>query len=515
MGIGDTVHGEICPGEWMLYHYLDIAPLVLPDCSLLNATNATNSSAVACNDDAQYSSGRRLAAVSDRVDKVLAGRNVQLRIVKHIGSMNFMTLVGDHPPMRLIPPYRVMQYTDREDEAIFCNLNPAQQYWMAFVGGSSCAVYDLTVFELPANEARCANGDARLESNGELIGGSEQLPLEHFMYGSADPFEYVHYYVPLTVAHDIDANLLFELELRDGLSNPNGATLEVWMGSVPDDLHTEFFADTSSDGIFSVMVNVLEMRHQLCKATGGCYATNSTDGTSTTYAGVSGRRLAAGGSSDESGASGGASSSPDLTFYIGVRASSEPIRFRLLATEITSHAGATWQHGELCPGQFIYHHWENPHGGYASVRFIFNKHIGDANVMVRRAASFTEAPLKLTPPFYELTAEMHDGSIEFCNAEQGEHVFLAISGGHHCMTYEVKAVEIPLDECHEFHGGAPGNGQVTDVDPMHFEYSSCEAHEYVDFSLTLTEADYHYNYLIEVVALDGSCLCGRCARLSV
>ena len=181
-----------------------------------------------------------------------------------------------------------------------------------------------------------------------------------------------------------------------------------------------------------------------------------------------------------------------MTFYVAVRAASEPVRFKLLATEIASHVEDKWQHGELCPGQFIYHHWENPHSEYAqSVRFIFNKHIGDANVMVRRGKSMTEAPLKLTPPYYELTPSMHDGSIDFCNAVYGDHVFLAISGGHHCMTYEVKAVEIDASDCHEFHGGGHGTNGVRAVDPMHFEYGSCAQDEYVDFGLTLTEADYH------------------------
>ena len=93
---------------------------------------------------------------------------------------------------------------------------------------------------------------------------------------------------------------------------------------------------------------------------------------------------------------------------------------------------------------------------------------------------------------------MHDASVDFCNTAQGEHVFLTIVGGHHCMTYEAKAIEIPLDECNELHGGSHGLGTVTPIDPMHFEYGSCEPDEYVDFSLTLLASDYHYNYLIEV-----------------
>lgn len=129
--------------------------------------------------------GRMLAGSSGRIETDVIGRHVSVRIQKHVGSLNFMTLVGDHPPMKLVPPYRVMQYADLEDEAVFCSLDPGQAYWLAFSGGTSCAVYDLLVEELAANDTRCANGDARLESNGELSGGSQQLPLEHFMYGSA------------------------------------------------------------------------------------------------------------------------------------------------------------------------------------------------------------------------------------------------------------------------------------------------------------------------------------------
>ena len=75
--------------------------------------------------------------------------------------------------------------------------------------------------------------------------------------------------------------------------------------------------------------------------------------------------------------------------------------FKLLATKIKSHLVDNIQlHGELCPGNFIYHHWEHMHvGEERSVRFRITKHGGDGSVMVRTGASFDAAPLKLEPPY--------------------------------------------------------------------------------------------------------------------
>jgi hypothetical protein len=39
---------------------------------------------------------------------------------------------------------------------------------------------------------------------------------------------------------------------------------------------------------------------------------------------------------------------------------------------------------------------------------------------------------------------------------------------------------------------------ATEISPHHFVYASCANNEWVDFKLTLSADDYHYNYLIEV-----------------
>jgi hypothetical protein len=200
--------------------------------------------------------------------------------------------------------------------------------------------------------------------------------------------------------------------------------------------------------------------------------------------------------------------SGDLTFYLSVRCGpSAGARYKLLATEFRSNLeNGVSVHGEVCPGGFVYHHWEHFfEGELRSVKFKLTMHSGDGAIAVRHGASFAEAPLKLAPPYLELEAGMHHTEIEYCEAKDAvtshDHVYLLIAGGTHCLTYEVVAEEEPNDVCHELDassGQGHGYNTATHISPQHFVYSSCIGSDWVDFSLTLTPADYHYNYLIEV-----------------
>ena len=130
-------------------------------------------------------------------------------------------------------------------------------------------------------------------------------------------------------------------------------------------------------------------------------------------------------------------------------------------------------------------------------------------MMVRSAASFEEAPMKLAPPYLEVIEGESHASIDMCGCEDAaqEHSYLALVGGRHCASYEVRATDITDitdgPTCHEL-AHSSSNGETaaqtwaTEMSPHHFEYGSCTMDEYVDFSLTLDESDYHYNYLIEV-----------------
>ena len=185
---------------------------------------------------------------------------------------------------------------------------------------------------------------------------------------------------------------------------------------MPVDRETEYFADRSVDGIYSVTINVIDLKYQLCVAiaynhpdcahgattTATSNATNATDATDDANAtDATGRRLALydGRRMAAASAVGG---DADLTYYISIRCSdAAPASFKMLGTAIVSRlVNDISVHGELCPGGFMYHHWEHAYvGEEKSVRFRITKHGGDGSVMVRHGASFDEAPLKLQPPY--------------------------------------------------------------------------------------------------------------------
>ena len=204
----------------------------------------------------------------------------------------------------------------------------------------------------------------------------------------------------------------------------------------------------------------------------------------------------------------------DLVFYLSVRCGpSAGASYKLLATEFRSALqNGVSVHGEVCPGGFVYHHWEHYfEGELRSVKFKLTMHSGDGAIAVRHGASFSEAPLKLAPPYLELTPGTHHSEIEYCNAKDAvtshDHVYVLIAGGHHCLSYELVSEEEPNEVCHALDassGQGHGYGTATHISPHHFVYGSCIGSDWVDYSLTLTAADYHYNYLIEVEDLTAS-----------
>ena len=405
-GPGDAVHGEVCPLEW-IYHRIDMTG------------NTTSGAGAGVHGGSE---SRRLAESDGGSVSVAAleGKNVELRLKKHTGDFSFLTLHADHPPTRLMPPWRTMTASAKRDSAIFCRLHRGNIYWLALVGGSHCSAYDLEVVELAANDTRCESGDYQLEPNEAAVSSaSVELELERMEYGSCAANEYADYHVPLTFEHDSDANLRFQLELRDAVNDPNALELLVYVdGEVPISRETEFFSKHATDGIFSVTINVLEMQYRLCKAT------NCADDTVCKHvcAGDAAhhearqRLLGATATAAGSGASGG---SHDLVFHAAVRCgAASGQRFKLLATEIASHATDRWVHGEICPGDFVYHHWEHDEAGeYRDVRFEILKHEGDMSAMVRSAPSFAEAPMKLAPPYLEVLEGESHASIDMCGCE--------------------------------------------------------------------------------------------------
>lgn len=162
------------------------------------------------------SSRRRLAAAPAAAQLVAPGTNVMFRFVKHEGDFVFMSLVGSlepptAPPTRKQPPSRTLHHDEIVDYGIFCNLRPGNRYWIALIGGGHCAAYDLEVVQLAHDDTRCASGEYSLVENEVDTAGQTTLALETPTYGSCVAGEYVDYALPLTMAHDFDENLRFQV----------------------------------------------------------------------------------------------------------------------------------------------------------------------------------------------------------------------------------------------------------------------------------------------------------------
>ena len=67
------------------------------------------------------------------------------------------------------------------------------EFYLAVFAENACADYEVLPEMRVVSSCSTSNGtNYRLSQS-----RTEQLQFEHFMYGSADPFEYVHYYVCL------------------------------------------------------------------------------------------------------------------------------------------------------------------------------------------------------------------------------------------------------------------------------------------------------------------------------
>ena len=149
-------------------------------------------------------------------------------------------------------------------------------------------------------------------------------------------------------------------------------------GEIPTDRKSEVYTDMAVDGIFSLTVNLIDLKYQLCTAVnnnhtlcahgGGHGSTNTSDSSAGSSGGhrrlaealpdTNGRRLSA-----APAATGGAA--VDLMYYISVKCSdAAPASYQLLVTAIPSHlVTGVSVHGELCPGAMVYYHWEHAYIG--------------------------------------------------------------------------------------------------------------------------------------------------------
>ena len=87
----------------------------------------------------------------------------------------------------------------------------AGEFYLGLYAENACA--DYTVDATVRTVKDCNRGNETTYKRDGSKGNV--LKLGYYMYGSAAAFEYDYYYIPLTIGHDMDANLLLELSLRD------------------------------------------------------------------------------------------------------------------------------------------------------------------------------------------------------------------------------------------------------------------------------------------------------------
>ena len=83
-------------------------------------------------------------------------------------------MVSDHPPFKLMAPYKYARPDDHELVLEFCDVSPGEEVWVGLYGGVECAVYDMNVY---VHTGECHGGhDGRrlgtVQTGRKLLGGS-------------------------------------------------------------------------------------------------------------------------------------------------------------------------------------------------------------------------------------------------------------------------------------------------------------------------------------------------------
>ena len=288
-----SVHGHICPGEWVYHHYRTTGSEAGPETSLEWLVEASSSALTA-------------------------------RIKPQFGS----------PPLRLTPPTRSVQDGSTSQTRMSVCPEVGGDYWLAVVGeGDECGHY--TVGVKLSTSGCVASGDEERSS------AIQTLPLGRFEYGECTaPFQYLDYTFQLDEATHSATNLRFEAQLRAEIGSevedvPDAISLLVYTGGeVPQDRHTELRATQATDGIWSVMLNEVELYFLIHGAHGG-------DGYNGTSGSAHRRSLASSGSATAAAAA--------VELHVAVKCGPDPRRFQLLASVIPSRIDAALTHAEAEP----------------------------------------------------------------------------------------------------------------------------------------------------------------------
>ena len=189
VSLGDAQHGELCPLEWVHHRFQHNA------------------------DDGD--SGHRRSLQSDHKGIY----NLKFIFWKFVGD--FYGMVSDHPPFKLMAPYKYARLEDNQMVIEFCDVKAESEVWVGLYGGTTCAVYDMDVY-VHMGECNAGHGGRRLmrsdstDDDGPATTGSEpfdpgdavKLVPGILTLGSCQANSFVDYYLPVKYRHTWLCNLI-------------------------------------------------------------------------------------------------------------------------------------------------------------------------------------------------------------------------------------------------------------------------------------------------------------------
>ena len=373
------------------------------------------------------------------------GTHLSFHIWRYSGEF-FITGTHEYAPIKLVPPYIKVAAPEIEASLTMCNVDQDAITYFGIYGGRGCALYDVVAHSFTGE---CQ--EVKKYENYDPVKTSTELQLEHFTRASCAAFGYTAFYLNVTEDFAED-NIVFEVEDLSSTQDPEALTVLLFEDTIPSDKHSELQTSFSSDGIYSLAIS----SHDL-------------------HPGV---------------------------FFLLVRCNRAPVRFRVAPLAIhTKLEEGHVQHGELCPGGWIYHTYtvnstEVPDPTRpVHIRAHFWKYLGDFHALSRR----DQPPVKLSPPYQTMGTLTHELDLDLCNVETGHVNFFALHGGDYCAVYDV-ILHVHQGPCNatEKYVHSSNVDTSTHLNVNGTVYSSCDPHEWADFYLPVTGDLVGHNLLFEV-----------------
>lgn len=154
---GVTVHGELCPNEWLYHTY------------------------------AHYDhSGSDDGGHEDDHNVVMTSTHLRLKLYKYSGDFYYLP-AHEHAPIKLLPPYGYLGSESgvmEQAEIHLCNLEVGTHY-LGLAGGSLCGAYDIVAETFTDADAECH--ELYHHAHHEATEGVHKLVFDHFSYGRCSP----------------------------------------------------------------------------------------------------------------------------------------------------------------------------------------------------------------------------------------------------------------------------------------------------------------------------------------